>query len=201
MEKFTKLTAKAMPLPVRDVDTDQIIPAQFMTSVSREGYGANLFRNVREKDPNFPYNQERYRDAQILIADYNFGCGSSREHAVWALTDAGFKAVISSGFADIFFSNSAKNGLVLVVLPQSVVDNFLDQAKSGEFRITVDLEQQCVVTPEGESIPFEFDAFRKHCIINGLDDLDYITSQQEAVSKFRAAQQQQRFHSTLSCKE
>jgi 3-isopropylmalate/(R)-2-methylmalate dehydratase small subunit len=172
---------------MKDVDTDLIIPAQFLTSISRDGYGQNLFRRLRDNDPNFPFNLPQYSDAQILVAQSNFGCGSSREHAVWALQGAGIKVVIASSFADIFFNNSAKNGLVLVQLTQSEVEAILSQAAAGECTLTVDLEKQTVTAKNGE-YKFDFDSFRRHCILNGLDDIDYILSFQNEIAKFREAQ-------------
>lgn len=188
MDKFEKLTSKVVPLPMTDVDTDLIIPAQFLTSISREGYGQNLFRRLRDNDPNFPFNQEKFKGASILVTGDNFGCGSSREHAVWALAGAGIKVVIAPSFADIFFSNSAKNGLVLVTLPAPHVERILVEAQAGEYSVTVDLESQTVDLPGGETFKFEFDQFRKHCILNGLDDIDYILSFKEKISEFRAGQ-------------
>jgi 3-isopropylmalate/(R)-2-methylmalate dehydratase small subunit len=188
MDKFEKLKSKVVPLPMTDVDTDLIIPAQFLTSISREGYGQNLFRRLRDNDPNFPFNLDRFKNAAILVAGENFGCGSSREHAVWALAGAGIKAVIAPSFADIFFSNSAKNGLVLVALPAPQVERMLVEAQAGEFEVTVDLESQTVTLPSGETFSFEFDQFRKHCILNGLDDIDYILSFKEKVAEFRLGQ-------------
>ncbi|MFN8549884.1 MAG: 3-isopropylmalate dehydratase small subunit [Candidatus Obscuribacterales bacterium] len=188
MDKFEKLTSKVVPLPMTDVDTDLIIPAQFLTSISREGYGQNLFRRLRDNDPNFPFNQEKFKGASILVAGDNFGCGSSREHAVWALAGAGIKVVIAPSFADIFFSNSAKNGLVLVTLPAPQVERILVEAQAGEYSVTVDLESQTVTLPGGETFKFEFDQFRKHCILNGLDDIDYILSFKDKISEFRAGQ-------------
>ena len=188
MDKFEKLKSKVVPLPMTDVDTDLIIPAQFLTSISREGYGQNLFRRLRDNDPNFPFNLERFKNAAILVAGENFGCGSSREHAVWALAGAGIKAVIAPSFADIFFSNSAKNGLVLVTLPAAQVERMLVEAQAGEFEVTVDLESQSVTLPSGETFKFEFDQFRKHCILNGLDDIDYILSFKDKVAEFRLGQ-------------
>ncbi len=188
MDKFEKLKSKVVPLLMTDVDTDLIIPAQFLTSISREGYGQNLFRRLRDNDANFPFNLERFKNAAILVAGENFGCGSSREHAVWALAGAGIKAVIAPSFADIFFSNSAKNGLVLVTLPAPQVERMLVEAQAGEFEVTVDLESQSVTLPSGETFEFEFDQFRKHCILNGLDDIDYILSFKDKVAEFRLGQ-------------
>lgn len=188
MDKFISITSKVVPLPMADVDTDLIIPAQFLTSISRDGYGQNLFRRLRDNDPNFPFNQERFKNAEILVASNNFGCGSSREHAVWALTGAGIKVVIAPSFADIFSSNSAKNGLVLVTLPEAQVDRLIAEAQAGEFQVTISLEEQTVTLPSGEKFEFQFDQFRKHCILNGLDDIDYIMSFKEKVEEFRLGQ-------------
>lgn len=187
MQKFTKLTSIVMPLPIKDIDTDMIIPADFLTSTSREGYGENVFQRLRDQDADFPMNQEKYKKAQIIVADTNFGCGSSREHAVWAILSAGFSVIIAPSFADIFFNNSAKNGLVLITLDKQIVDKLM---KSSELRtqnsdgmITVDLENQTVQTAFG-SYNFDFDPFRKHCILNGLDDIDYILEEKDAIEKW-----------------
>lgn len=196
MKKFEKVTSKVIPLPMKDVDTDLIIPAQFLTSISRDGYGENLFRRLRDKDANFPLNQRVYAGAEILVADSNFGCGSSREHAVWAITGYGIKVVIAKSFADIFYSNSAKNGLLLVVLPDNVVDQILVRAAGGEYKLTVDLATESVTTTDGSSHPFEYDPFRKHCLLNGLDDIDYIKSFQQEVDAFRKNQEGNRYMST-----
>lgn len=197
MEKFTKLKSKIVPLPLKDVDTDMIIPAQFLTSISREGFGENLFRRLRDQDPNFCLNQERYKGARILVADENFACGSSREHAVWALTGAGFKVVIAKSFADIFFSNSAKNGLLLIELPADVVDSLLAQAQASDVELEVDLEGQKVRLKDGSEHHFNYDAFRKHCLLNGLEDLDYLLSKKNEIETFRGKQEEIRFYQTV----
>jgi 3-isopropylmalate/(R)-2-methylmalate dehydratase small subunit len=188
MDKFETLKSKVIPLPMTDIDTDLIIPAQFLTSISREGFGQNLFRRLRDGDPNFPFNLDKFKGAAVLVAGNNFGCGSSREHAVWALTGAGIKVVIAPSFADIFFSNSAKNGLVLVTLTEAQNNRLLAEAQAGELEVTVDLQAQTVTLPSGEVFNFDFDPFRKHCIINGLDDIDYILSHKEKIETFRAGQ-------------
>lgn len=172
-----------MPLPMNDIDTDMVIPAQYMTSVSREGYGENLFRRLRDAVPSFPLNLPQYKSAQILIAGINFGCGSSREHAVWALASAGFKVVIAKSFADIFRSNAAKNGLLLIELKDSEVDSLLEQAKTG-LTLKVDLEKQLVVN-NNQEYHFEYDPFRKHCLLNGLEDIDYILSHKDKIATYR----------------
>ena len=196
MEKFTVLKAKAVSIPVRDIDTDMIIPAQFLTSTSREGYGQNLFRRLREQDPNFPTNRPESKGAQILVAGANFGCGSSREHAVWALLGSGFRAVISSSFADIFTSNSGKNGLLLVTLPEPVTQNLCAQASSGELHLEVDLSSQTVTHPDGTKWPFPYDPFRKHCLLTGQDDLDYLLAEKEEIAAYRAQRDGYRFYKT-----
>jgi len=188
MEKFKSITSKVLPVPIKDIDTDMIIPAQFLTSISREGYGENLFRRLRDQAPEFPINLPEYKEAGILIADSNFGCGSSREHAVWAILDAGFKVVISKSFADIFYSNSAKNGLVLVTLPEKTVNDFLLEAKNKELVLTIDLEKQHVQSGQ-QTYSFNYDPFRKHCILNGLDDIDYILSAKNEIADFHKKQQ------------
>ncbi len=187
MEKFKTVTSKVVPLPLSDVDTDLIIPAQYLTSISRNGYGENLFRRLKDTDPQFPLNQERYQGAEILVADSNFGCGSSREHAVWAITGAGFKVVIAKSFADIFWNNAAKNGLLLVTLAEGV-DEILDGARQGDYELTVDLEEQSVVLPDGKKYQFEYQSFRRHCLLNGLDDIDYILSFTKEIEQFRSQQ-------------
>ncbi len=196
MQKVTTVKSKAMPVPMKDVDTDLIIPAQFLTSISKDGYGANLFRRLRDNDPNFPMNRKEFEGASILVTDSNFGCGSSREHAVWALTGAGIRVVIAKSFSDIFYNNSAKNALLLVVLEDKVVDQILQSATSADYEITVDLESQTVTLPDGSSYKFEYDQFRKHCMLNGLDDIEYIRSHTADIQEFRKRQEQQRFMST-----
>ena len=197
MEKFTSITSKVVPLPRRDVDTDLIIPAQFLTTVGRDGFAHTLFRRLRDTEPDFPLNQPRYAGAKILVTGDNFGCGSSREHAVWALRDGGFKVLIGTSFADIFSSNSSKNGLLLVVLGQEAVDMLLDLAQREDVEVTVDLERQVVVVPGGREIHFEYDSFRKHCLLNGQDDLDYISSHADEIDRFRKNQEQVRFVRTV----
>ena len=177
MVPFTKLTGIAAPLPMINVDTDMIIPKQFLKTIKRSGLGINLFDEMRydregNELPDFILNQPAYRQTQILVAGDNFGCGSSREHAPWALLDFGIRCVISTSFADIFFNNCFKNGILPVVLPQDAVDTLMEDARKGaNARITVDLENQTVTTSDGVSFAFEIDPFRKHCLLNGLDDI------------------------------
>lgn len=196
MQKFTSVTSHVVPVPIRDVDTDMIIPADFLKGVTREGYGANVFKRLRDQDPNFPFNQQQYQGAKILVADDNFGCGSSREHAVWALADWGIRAIISSSFADIFSSNCGKNGLVLVDLEKEIVQQLLESAQEKELRATVDLINQVVELPSGQKYSFQYDPFRKHCIMSGLDDIDYIRSHEAAISAFRTEQAETTFFSS-----
>ncbi len=177
MDKFTTLTGIAAPMPLVNIDTDMIIPKQFLKTIQRSGLGKNLFDEMRytpdgAEIPDFVLNQPAYRKSQIIVAGDNFGCGSSREHAPWALLDFGIRAVISTSFADIFFNNCFKNGILPVVLPQEAVDYLMEDARKGEnARQTIDLENQTVTASDGKSFSFEVDAFKKHCLINGLDDI------------------------------
>ncbi len=190
MQAFRSVKSKVVPLPIKDVDTDMIIPAQFLTSISREGYGQNLFVRLKEKDPQFPFNLEKYKGAEVLVADDNFGCGSSREHAVWALQGAGIKVVIAKSFADIFAGNSAKGGLLLITLPEAVVDRILLEGRSGDYEVEVDLENNVVRLPDGKEQKFDYDPFRRHCLLNGLDDIDYILSFKDEISDFKKKNRQ-----------
>ena len=190
MKKFTSVTSSVCPLPIKDVDTDMIIPAQYMTSVSKNGYGENLFRRLRDSDENFPLNQNRYKESKILVADDNFGCGSSREHAVWALASWGIEVIIAKSFADIFSSNCAKSGLLLITLAAPVVDYYLEKAASTEgLTLSVDLASQQIKEQENAKIiDFDYNPFRKHCLLQGLEDLDYILSKSKEISEFRNRQ-------------
>lgn len=188
MEKFRTLTSTVCPIALSNVDTDMIIPAQYLTSTSREGYGENLFRRMRDENPEFALNDAKYASSEILLADDNFGCGSSREHAVWAISAWGFKVVIAKSFADIFFSNSAKNGLLLISLPDNIVDSLLVQSQSEKLELTVNLVEQFVELPDGVRHSFDYDSFRKHCLLEGLDDIDYILSLEKRVEEFRKKQ-------------
>jgi len=192
MEKFTKLTGIAAPLPLINVDTDMIIPKQFLKTIKRSGLGVNLFDEMRYDDageeiPGFVLNQPQYRKAEILVAGDNFGCGSSREHAPWALLDFGIRCVIAPSYADIFYNNCFKNGILPVVLPQDQVDVLMKDAEKGaNARITVDLEAQTVTTSDGESFAFEVDAFKKHCLLEGLDDIGLTMARADAIGAFEA---------------
>jgi 3-isopropylmalate/(R)-2-methylmalate dehydratase small subunit len=187
MEKFQTINATAMPLRAENVDTDQIIPARYLTAVTKEGMGDGLFNSWRyERDgtpkPDFVLNKPEFQGAKVLIAGRNFGSGSSREHAVWALTDYGFQAVITPGFADIFYNNSLKNGLLPVALPEATINMLLDLVEEEpETRIVVNLEEQKVVLPDGQTLGFDIDPFRKMCLLQGVDDLGYILSKQDAI--------------------
>jgi len=190
MEKFTTLTGIAAPMPLVNIDTDMIIPKQFLKTIKRSGLGVNLFDEMRYTQdgaeiPGFVLNQPAYRKAEVLIAGDNFGCGSSREHAPWALLDFGIRAVISTSFADIFYNNCFKNGILPIVMPKDVVDVLMADAQKGaNARITVDLESQIVTTSDGQSFAFEVDAFRKHCLMNGLDDIGLTMEKAAAIDSF-----------------
>ncbi|MCX6046072.1 MAG: 3-isopropylmalate dehydratase small subunit [Chloroflexi bacterium] len=192
MEPIKTLTASAVPLRAENVDTDQIIPARFLTAVTKAGMGDGLFSSWRynpdgSPKPDFPLNKPEYKDGKILIAGRNFGSGSSREHAVWALTEYGFRAVITSGFADIFYNNSLKNGLLLVALPEETVNMLLDLVEEDpETQITVDLASQTVTLPDGQQLGFPIDPFRKICLLEGVDDLGYIMKQADAIATYEA---------------
>jgi 3-isopropylmalate/(R)-2-methylmalate dehydratase small subunit len=193
MEAFTTLNATAVPLRVDNVDTDQIIPARFLTAVTKEGMGDGLFYSWRYEaggapKADFVLNRPEFAGAEVLVAGRNFGSGSSREHAVWALTEYGFRCVITPGFADIFHNNSLKNGLLLVALPEATINMLLDLIEEEpETRITVDLERQKVTLPDGQQLGFEIDAFRKMCLLQGVDDMGYLLSKDAAIGQFEAA--------------
>jgi len=192
MEPFKKLSATAAPLRAENVDTDQIIPARFLTAVTKEGMGDGLFSSWRynadgSPKAEFVLNQPQFNGADILIAGRNFGSGSSREHAVWALTEYGFRCVITPGFADIFYNNSLKNGLLPVALPEETINMLLDLVEEDpEIKITVDLESQRVTLPDGQTHSFDIDPFRKICLLEGLDDLGYILSKTDAIEAHEA---------------
>ncbi|WP_312529580.1 3-isopropylmalate dehydratase small subunit [Paracoccus sp. (in: a-proteobacteria)] len=198
MDKFTTLTGIAAPMPLVNIDTDMIIPKQFLKTIHRSGLGKNLFDEMRydaegNELPDFVLNQPAYRESQIIVAGDNFGCGSSREHAPWALLDFGIRAVISTSFADIFFNNCFKNGILPIVMPQEVVEVLMEDARKGaNARMTVDLENQTVTTSDGQSFPFEVDAFRKHCLLNGLDDIGLTMEKAPKIDTFEAAMAQSR---------
>ncbi|MBC6437835.1 MAG: 3-isopropylmalate dehydratase small subunit [Rhodobacteraceae bacterium] len=197
MDTFTTLTGIAAPMPLINVDTDMIIPKQFLKTIKRSGLGVNLFDEMRydgggREIPDFVLNQPAYREAEILITGTNFGCGSSREHAPWALLDFGIRCVIAPGFADIFFNNCFKNGILPVVLPQEQVDVLMQDAEKGaNARMTVDLAAQTVKTSDGQVFAFAVDAFKKHCLLNGLDDIGLTMEKVDSIARFEARVAQQ----------
>jgi 3-isopropylmalate/(R)-2-methylmalate dehydratase small subunit len=190
MDKFTTLDGIAAPLPMINVDTDKIIPKQFLKTIKRTGLGKALFDELRYKNdgsenPDFILNKPAYRQAKIMVAGENFGCGSSREHAPWALLDFGIRCVIASSFADIFYNNCFKNGILPIKLPQEIVDELMDDARKGaNARLTVDLEKQTITRPDGGIVKFEIDGFRKHCLLNGLDDVGLTLQKAPAIGSF-----------------
>ncbi len=196
MDRFTTLTGVAAPLPMINVDTDMIIPKQFLKTIKRTGLGANLFDEMRFRDdgsenPDFVLNKQAYRAAEILVAGDNFGCGSSREHAPWALLDFGIRCVIAPSFADIFYNNCFKNGILPIVLPQEEVDKLMEDAERGANAVlSIDLEAQEIRGPDGGVIRFEIDPFRKHCLLNGLDDIALTLEKEAAIARFEARRSQ-----------
>ena len=198
MDKFTTLTGIAAPLPLINVDTDMIIPKQFLKTIQRSGLGKNLFDETRyttdgAEIPDFVLNKPAYRNAQILVGGDNFGCGSSREHAPWALLDFGIRCVIAPAFADIFYNNCFKNGILPIVLPQEIVDQLMDDAQNGaNATLTVDLENQIITRPDGQTVAFDVDAFRKHCLLNGLDDIGLTMEKAAAIESFETKAAQDR---------
>jgi 3-isopropylmalate/(R)-2-methylmalate dehydratase small subunit len=198
MDKFTQLTGIAAPLPLINVDTDMIIPKQFLKTIKRSGLGANLFDEMRfdtegNEIPDFVLNRPAYREAQILVAGENFGCGSSREHAPWALLDFGIRCVIAPSYADIFFNNCFKNGILPIVLPQEQVDVLMKDAEKGaNARMTIDLEAQTITASDGTVFAFEVDPFRKHCLLNGLDDIGLSLEKGAFIEGFEAKAAQSR---------
>jgi 3-isopropylmalate/(R)-2-methylmalate dehydratase small subunit len=197
MQKFTTLTAVAAPLPMINVDTDMIIPKQFLKTIQRTGLGRHLFDEMRytpdgKEVPGFVLNQPAWRNAQILVTGQNFGCGSSREHAPWALLDFGIRCVIATSFADIFYNNCFKNGILPIVLPQADVDKLLDDAARGaNATVTVDLEKQEIRGPDGGTIRFDVDPFRKQCLLNGWDDIGLTLRHEASIDAFEARRKAQ----------
>jgi 3-isopropylmalate/(R)-2-methylmalate dehydratase small subunit len=190
MDKFETLTGIAAPMSLVNIDTDMIIPKQFLKTIKRSGLGVNLFDEMRydrqgNENPDFVLNKPQYREAEILVAGDNFGCGSSREHAPWALKDFGIKSVISTSFADIFYNNCFKNGILPIVLPEEAVDVLMKDAEKGSnARMIVDLEAQTVTSSDGEVFHFEVDAFKKHCLLEGLDDIGLTLEKAGAIKSF-----------------
>ena len=194
MDKFTVLTGVAAPLPIRNVDTDMIIPKQFLKTIKRTGLGKSLFYEMRydnatgEEIADFVLNKPQYRNATILVTGDNFGCGSSREHAPWALLDFGIRCVIAPDFADIFYNNCFQNGILPIKLPQQDVDKLLDDAGRGaNATLTIDLEKQEIHGPDGGVIRFEIDSFRKHCLMNGLDNIGLTLEKDAAIASFETS--------------
>ncbi len=192
MQPFTTLTGVAAPLPVANIDTDKIIPSRYLKTITRAGLGKGLLDPLRynkdgSENPDFVLNREPYRHAKILIAHENFGCGSSREHAPWALMDFGISCVIAPSFGDIFFNNSQKNGLLPIRLPREICDLLIEDAKQGDnARISIDLEKQVVTRPNGEEIHFEMDPLRKHLLLNGLDDIGQTLQHAPAIEGYES---------------
>ncbi|MBL4768587.1 MAG: 3-isopropylmalate dehydratase small subunit [Rhodobacteraceae bacterium] len=190
MDKFTTITGVAAPMPLINIDTDMIIPKLFLKTIKKSGLGVNLFDEMRYDDdrkerPDFILNQPAYRCAEVLVAGDNFGCGSSREHAPWAIKDFGIRCVISTSFADIFFNNCFKNGILPIVLPKEAMDVLMKDAEKGaNARMTIDLEDQTVTTSDGEVFTFEVDAFKKQCLLEGLDDIDLTLAKVSAIDRF-----------------
>jgi 3-isopropylmalate/(R)-2-methylmalate dehydratase small subunit len=191
MKPFTNFESRVLPMPVNNIDTDQIIPARFLKTTSKAGLGDQLFNDWRydaqgNPKPDFILNQPRAKGVQVLLAGDNFGCGSSREHAPWALTQFGFRAVISTSFADIFKQNSLKNSLLPIVVPQEAHAELFAAAKDPEAKVTVDLPNQTLTLPSGKKVEFPVDGFSKHCLVNGVDELGYILQQEASIAKFEA---------------
>lgn len=206
MQALTTHTGLVAPMDRANVDTDLIIPKQFLKSIKRSGFGPNLFDTLRYLDegepgmdnsqrplnPDFPLNQDRYQGASILLARENFGCGSSREHAPWALEDFGFRVIVAPSYADIFYNNCFKNGVLPVVLPESVVSGLFERLYDEPgFELTADLENQTVRTPDGQSWSFDVDSFRRHCLLNGLDDIGTTLQHADAIRAYEAKRQQE----------
>ncbi|OIQ29236.1 MAG: 3-isopropylmalate dehydratase small subunit [Alphaproteobacteria bacterium MedPE-SWcel] len=198
MNKFETFTGIAAPMPLVNIDTDMIIPKQFLKTIKRSGLGVHAFDEMRYdrqggENPDFVLNKPAYRETSILVAGDNFGCGSSREHAPWALADFGIKVVVSTSFADIFFNNCFKNGMLPIVLPQEQVDLLMTDSERGEnARMTVDLEAQEITTSDGDVIKFDVDPFRKHCLLNGLDDIGLTLEKAESIQTFETEAAQAR---------
>ncbi|KFI28921.1 3-isopropylmalate dehydratase small subunit [Paenirhodobacter enshiensis] len=198
MEKFTTLTGVAAPMPLVNIDTDMIIPKQFLKTIKRSGLGVHAFDEMRydetgAENPDFVLNKPQYRNAQIIVAGDNFGCGSSREHAPWALADFGIRAVVSTSFADIFYNNCFKNGMLPIRLPQEQVDLLMrDSERGANARMTIDLEAQEITTSDGEKIHFDIDPFKKHCLLNGLDDIGLTLQKVSAIGDYETRMEQSR---------
>jgi len=174
MKPFKTIKSIVTPLPLKDIDTDTIIPAQFLKNTTKNDYGKYLFYRSRKANKKFPLNLPKYKNSKILITESNFGCGSSREHAVWAILDYGIRAIIAPSFSDIFKNNSEKNGLLLITFEENIINNLIQQAESQDLTLSIDLKNQEIKTSNKEEYYFLYDSFRKECLINGYDDIDYI---------------------------
>ncbi|HEY0212446.1 MAG TPA: 3-isopropylmalate dehydratase small subunit [Paenirhodobacter sp.] len=198
MNKFTQVTGIAAPMPLVNIDTDMIIPKQFLKTIKRSGLGVHAFNELRydedgNEKPDFVLNKPQYRRAEIIVAGDNFGCGSSREHAPWALADFGIRAVISTSFADIFYNNCFKNGMLPIKLPQEQVDILMaDSERGANARMSIDLERQEITTSDGEVIAFEIESFKKHCLLNGLDDIGLTLEKTPAIEGYEQTMAQSR---------
>ena len=192
MDRFEKLSGIAAPMPLINIDTDMIIPKVFLKTIKRSGLGANLFDEMRydgngNENPDFVLNKPQYRSAEIIVAGDNFGCGSSREHAPWAIKDFGIRCVISTSFADIFYNNCFKNGILPIVLPKKQVEVLMEDAENGaNARMEVDLEAQMVTSSNGDVFSFEIDVFKKHCLLNGLDDISLSLEKSSSIESYEA---------------
>ena len=204
MDAFTTLTAVAAPMPMQNIDTDKVIPARFLKTIKRSGLGVHLFDTLRftpdgKERPEFILNQDPYRKSQVIIAHENFGCGSSREHAPWALLDFGIRCVIAPSFGDIFYNNSFKNGILPIRLSREICDQLIDDAKlGGNARVTIDLARQVVIRPNGEEIPFDIDPFRKHLLLNGLDDIGQTMQHGKAIDGYEAGRKNEPWLPTIA---
>ena len=194
MKKFTTFTGVAAPMPIRNIDTDMIIPKQFLKTIKREGLGIHLFDEMRYLDdgsenPDFVLKKPAYRNAEIIVASDNYGCGSSREHAPWALNDFGIKVIISTSFADIFYNNSFKNGMLPIRVDEDTLAKLMDDAERGQnATLTIDLENQTISGPDGGTVTFDIDPFRKHCLLEGLDDIGLTKQKADKIDTFEDQQ-------------
>lgn len=189
------ITSHMIPINRPHIDTDLIIPAEYLRSVSKQGYGQHLFARLRESDANFPLNLEKYQNSKILVAGKNFGCGSSREHAAWALADWGIRVVIASSFADIFYQNALNNHILPIVLPEQVIEKILS-VEADRYEITVQLENQTVALPSGEILTFSIDPYRKTCLLHGMDDFDFLLSKRSEIEAHNKHMSSYRFFDT-----
>ena len=196
------ITSQIIPVNRSHVDTDLIIPAEFLRSVTKTGFGQHLFARLRAADKNFPFNLEKYQGSKILVAGMNFGCGSSREHAAWALADWGIRIIIASSFADIFHQNAFNNQILPIVLPGQLIEMiFVEEARHTSYEITVDLSNQIVAVPSGEIYSFSIDPYRKECLLHGMDDFDYLLSKGSQIDVFEQKNKSHRFFDTYALRQ